>query len=84
MRVVVITPHHALVSWLIEESRVRHGVEAWSEATRERIEGARVFGELPDDLVEYAGEYIAVPLALPDRLIGAELTIEHVRRYAVK
>lgn len=83
IKAVVVTRHHALVEYLLEENLLPDGPIKWVEhAEKWEISGRVVYGNLPFHLAAEASEVVHIPLNIPQEKRGEELTVEEIREYA--
>ena len=78
---LVVTRHPALLEYLQQEGLVGD-CEVVTHATAEMVEGKNVLGVLPHSLSCLCSSFTEVPMVLPLKLRGCELTVTQVRAYA--
>jgi len=81
---LIITRHPGLVEYLREIGMADAETLVISHATPENVAGKNTCGVLPHSLSCLCETFTEVPLALPQELRGAELTVEQVRQFAGK
>jgi len=79
---LIVTRHPGLVTYLREIGLADAETVVVAHATPDVVKGKRVCGVLPHSLSCLCDTFTEVPLALPQELRGAELTIEQVRQFA--
>jgi putative CRISPR-associated protein (TIGR02620 family) len=79
---LIVTRHPGLVDYLREIGLADENSQVVAHATPENVAGKRVCGVLPHSLSCLCESFTEVPMALPQDLRGAELSLEQVRQYA--
>ena len=79
---LVVTRHAGLVEYLNSIGMCGRGVEVIEHASPEDVKGRHVCGALPHSLSCLAASFTEVPLTLPSKLRGKELSADDIHKYA--
>lgn len=80
---VIVTRHPALVEYIWEQGLAPEGTEVLTHVSKaSQIKGKDVIGVLPMHLAIYARTVTEIPLNVPEKLRGKELSLEQVRLLA--
>ena len=79
---VIVTRHPSLVTYLKEKGIAKEDAIFLQHTTVENIQDKHVAGVLPHSLSCLCKTFTEIPLDLPQKLRGKELSIEEIRKFA--
>ena len=82
MKTIVVTRHRALLEYLREIGLTNGTEEVFTHVTADDVYGKHVIGVIPARLATQAWCVTEVPLDVPEKLRGKELTLEQIRKCA--
>jgi len=81
---IIVTRHRGLVEYFKRKKFVSNDVEVVTHASSEIVADKHVLGVLPHSLSCLTKSFTEIPLFLPPKLRGKELTANDVEKYAGK
>lgn len=79
---IIVTRHKGLVEFLKEEKLVTDNVKVVLHATEEDVKNKHVIGVLPRALSCLTASFTEIPLEIPYRFRGTELSVNQIREFA--
>lgn len=78
---LIVTQHPTLVKCLVESGLVSPEVPIVGHVTSSELTGKIVYGNLPVHLASAADYVVDIPLIVPAKFVGHELTAAEIRQF---
>ena len=82
MNKIIVSRHPAMKEYLMHVGMVDEFTPSYTHVERSDVEGKHVFGMIPVWLAAHADRLTEIPVITPPSVRGAELTLEHLMKYA--